>query len=249
MKKIIFSIFLSAFLFGDSLKFYFFSMKENYKEYEGGRVIDRDYSGFNDITGIGITYTNRYMYGRIILNGEFAGGDTVYNGSTQSGIPVKYNQTGMKLYNLSAAIESRAYFLKLGYRFWRRGSSNDPGNYNEDYYWSYISSGLHYFINSSKITFDTIFQYQYAINPKIKIYLGNNPTLNLGDTSGLMAKIDLGYKYSYNLKIGIFYKYDYWQINASNYGVLILNNQKYVIYEPDSETRNQYLGVYIQKSF
>jgi len=49
MKKIIFSL-LFVGLFADNFKFYTFLLKENYKEYSGDFVLDRDYSNFSDFT-------------------------------------------------------------------------------------------------------------------------------------------------------------------------------------------------------
>ena len=101
----------------------------------------------------------------------------------------------------------------------------------------------------NKIFIKTVFQYQYALNPKLKLYLGNEPTLNLGTTSGYSAKFDIGYKFKKTQTIGFFYKYDFWHISASNDYELILNNQKYMIFEPESYTRNQYLGIFYKFNF
>ena len=64
-----------------------------------------------------------------------------------------------------------------------------------------------------------------------------------------MGKIDIGYRYDDKSLFGIFYKVDVWHIYPSDVGYLILDNKTYQIYEPESTTINQYIGIYIQKSF
>jgi len=249
MKKIVFSFLFFMSLFGDSFKFYTFLLKENYKEYSGNYVLDRDYSSFSDIKGVGLEFKHSFSVIDLYLNGEFSGGESIYDGAYQDGTPVKFREKGVRIYDISARLQKHIFFLKFGYRFWRRGISDDMGDYNEEYYWRYFGIGWNYFFSFRKINVDAIFQYHYAIDPKIKVYLGNNPTLNLGDTGGAMGKIDIGYRYNDKNLFGIFYKVDIWLISASDEGYLVLDNKTYQIYEPDSLTLNQYVGVYIQKSF
>jgi len=249
MKKIFVSFLFFVVLFADNIKLYTFLLKENYKEYKGDYVIDRDDSNFKDIKGIGIELKHTFSFIDVYLNGEFSKGECVYDGAYQDETLVKFKQKDVRIYDISVRAQKYVLFLKLGYRFWRRGTSNDEGNYNEDYYWSYFGLGWNYFFNYKKININTIFQYHYALNPKVKVYLGNNPTLNLGDTGGLMGIIDIGYRYDNKILFGIFYKIDVWLISASDEGYLVLDNKIYQIYEPDSLTLNQYVGVYIQKSF
>jgi len=250
MKKIVFSFLFFMSLFGDSFKFYTFLLKENYKEYSGSYVLDRDYSDFKDIKGVGLEFKHSFSFADLYLNGEFSRGESIYDGAYQDGTSIKFRQKGVRIYDVSMKLQKFIFFLKLGYRFWRRGTSNDEGNYNEDYYWKYWGIGCDYFfLHTNKINIKTIFQYHFAIDPKLKIYLGNNPTLNLGDTAGAMGKIDIGYRYNDKNLFGIFYKVDVWHINPSNVGYLILDNKTYKIYEPESTTINQYIGLYIRKSF
>ena len=249
MKKIIFTLILINFLFGDNLNFYTFSLKENYKEFVYGNVADKDYNSFGDMYGIGIEYEKYFQNIIFSLNGEYSSGKKIYDGAYQDGTPFKTNVNNSYLYNLNAAVDFRPYYIKIGYRFWNRGCSNASGDYNEQYYWSYIASGMDYRFMINKLFIKTDFQYQYAFNPKLKIYLGNNPTVNLGNTSGFMGKIDIGYSFDENKIFGVFYKYDLWHINASNNFKIILNNKNYTAFEPESYTRNQYLGIYYKIYF
>ena len=248
MKKIVFSFLFMISLFADSFKVYSFLVKENYKEYSGDFVLDRDYSSFSDIKGLGIEYERNFYFFKAILNGEFANGNSTYDGYLQNGIPVKYRQSGVKIYNVSFKAQKDYFYLILGYRLWKRGNSNTPGNYNEDYYWKYWGIGWNLFYKFENLSFNYLFQYQNAINPKMKVYLGNKPTLNLGYTGGVMGKVSIDYNFD-EFRVGMFYKIDVWVINSSEVKTLIVNNQSYKIFEPDSITRNQYIGIYIQKSF
>ena len=249
MKKTIFSLVLSTVLFGDNINFYTFTLKENYKEFIGGHVVDKDYNNFGDMYGIGIKYEKNFQNLIFSLNGEYSAGSKNYDGATQDGTPMRVKVNNSYLYNISAGIDFRPYFIKIGYRSWNRGDSNAPGDYDEEYYWSYLASGVDYRFYINKIFIQTLMQYQYAFNPKLKIYLGNSPVVNLGDTNGLMGKIDIGYKIDTKTSFGVFYKYDFWHINNSNQFLLKVNNQEYLMFEPESYTRNQYLGVYYQMNF
>jgi len=91
--------------------------------------------------------------------------------------------------------------------------------------------------------------YKYAISPKIKIYLANNPILNLGKTTGIETQINISKKINYNYTFGFFYRYSYWHINKSNSIRIVYNNTFYSIFEPESKTKNQYIGIYLEKSF
>jgi len=248
MKKI--SLFLiMAFLYADSFNYYFFSIQENYKEYYAGSVIDRDYNSFGDLNGIGINYIRNYYYSDLYFVAEAAYGTSIYDGAYQDGTPIKSKQKDVQIYNLRAGIYSRGYILELGYRFWNRGKSNIEGDYNEQYYWPYISTGVMYKIKFSTVSIDYYLKYNYAVSPKIKVYLGNNPTLDLGDTSGIETQFGISKKINFDYSLGIFYRFSYWHINRSNSKTVLINNQSYQIFEPESETRNQYIGIYIQKSF
>jgi len=248
MKKI--SLFLIAiFLYADSIDYYFFSLKENYKEYYGGSVIDKDYNSFGDLNGIGIKYTKDYYYSNLYVNVEAAYGNSIYDGAYQDGTPIKFKQKNVQIYNLKAGVYLRGYLLELGYRFWNRGKSSNEGDYDEQYYWPYIASGVMYKIKFSSITIDYYLKYNYAISPKLKVYLGNKPTLNLGTTTGIETQFGISKKINFDYSVGIFYRLSYWHINRSDIQKIIINNKNYQIFEPESETRNQYIGIYLQKSF
>jgi len=247
MKKI--SLFIAVFLYADNIDYYFFSVKENYKEYYGGYVIDRDYNSFGDLNGIGVKFTKNYYFSELYFITEAAYGISIYNEVYQDGTFITDKQKNVQIYNLKAGVCSRGYLLELGYRFWNRGKSNLEGDYNEQYYWPYIAAGVRYKFKFSTITIDYYLKYNYAIFPKLKVYLGNNPTLDLGETNGIETQLEINKKINFDYSVGIFYRLSYWHINKSNSKTVTINNQSYQIFEPESKTKNQYIGIYLQKSF
>jgi hypothetical protein len=222
-------------------------LKLNYKEYIKGNVIDKDYNNFGDIFGIGVKYSNnKYFY--YYIKGEFSNGSSFYDGADWNGNKLKSKQNGFYLFNLETGIGKYLNFF-LGYREWNRGKSNIDGDYDEIYYWSYFGMKYSCEFIFNKFYFYPEAGYEMAINPKLKIKMGNNPILNLGDTTGGFIELPVYYKYNRNIFIKIFYKFEYWYIEKSNSAILILDNKKYEIFEPESITQNQYFGIGISFSF
>jgi len=249
MKRISFLLLFTVLLNAESLNYYFFSIKENYKEYNSGNVIDRDYSSFGEINGIGVKYTKNYYYSQIYLKAEGSYGTSTYDGAYQDGTPVKFHQNDVQIYNFNAGFYSRPYLLEIGYRFWNRGDSGEEGDYNEQYYWPYFAIGMKYFLNFNSFSINYYLKYNYAFSPKLKVYLGNNPTIDLGDTTGVETQISYTKKFNYEYTLGIFYRFSYWHINRSKTVTINYNGNNYQLFEPESETRNQYIGIFLEKSF
>jgi hypothetical protein len=239
MKKLLIVLF-SVWIYANT-EFYTYSIKLNYKEYVNGNVIDKDYSHFGNILGLGIKYSDIYIF-NYYLKGEISGGKSYYIGEDIGGNPVTAEQNDFYLFNLEAGVGKYFYFL-AGYREWNRGKSNNPGDYDEKYYWSYLGFKYTYKFDFNKFYFYPEAGYTFAIDPKIKVKLGNEPVLNLGNTTGGFVEAPFYYKYNNNIEIKIFYKYEYWHINESNIDYLIINNNKYPIFEPESITENQYIGI------
>jgi hypothetical protein len=246
MKKIIL-FFLTVIFVSASTEIYTYNLKLNYKEYINGKVIDRDYNKYGDILGIGIKYYKNSFFD-YYLKAEYSGGNSYYKGSSWNGVSLNSKQSGFYLLNLEAGIGKYFYFFG-GYRLWNRGKSHVDGDYNERYYWKYIGFKYSYKINFDKFYFYPEMGYKIAINPKMKIKLGNEPILDLGTTTGKFLELPFYYKYSNNIDFKIFYKYEYWHINPSNINVLVVDNHQYSIFEPESKTKNQYFGIGIIINF
>ena len=242
MKKL--SIFLSSFLFAVDITPYFFSVKENYKEYINNTVIDRDYNAFFDMSGLGIKLTQNIFRASI----EYAYGNATYDGADQSGNKIKVKENDVYIINALVSI-GEPLSIDLGYRFWNRGKSAYEGDYGEEYYWPYIGLSLNYKFYFCNFRFEPIFSYQYAIDPKLKILIGNNPTLDLGNTRGYKIELPFTYRVNKDISIFAFYRYQYWHINASDVYLLKVDYQVFPIFEPESKTRNQYIGVGLNFSF
>ncbi|GAX87559.1 conserved hypothetical protein [Lebetimonas natsushimae] len=247
MKRLILVIFSSAVLLNATTEFYTYSLKLNYKEYVNGNVVDKDYSHIGNILGLGIKYSNTYIF-NYYLKGEYSGGGSYYTGADWSGYPVNSKQNGFYLLDLEAGF-GKYFIFFAGYREWNRGKSNNSGDYNEKYYWNYIGFKYTYKFNFNKFYFLPEAGYTLAIDPKLKVKLGNEPTINLGNTTGGFIEAPFYFKYNKNIEIKVFYKYEYWHINASNAYELILNNHHYLIFEPESITENQYFGIGINFKF
>ena len=238
IKKIV--IFFATILFAYN-DVYFYNIDLDYREYINGNVIDRDYSKFGELVGVGYKYEHfgTFKYG---INIEYAGGTTHYNGSTWDNKPLNLKQNNVSIFNINAHFGVNYLNLVLGYRYWNRGKSNYEGDYEEDYYWSYF--GLRYIslFKFNNFAFMPEVEYQYAIDPKLDIKLGNNPTIDLGETNGAKIELPLILKYN-NFYFKVFYRYQYWHISKSNTYILKINNEEVPIFEPESITINQYLGI------
>ena len=242
MKKISL-FFLTTTLFSMQTQMYYFFMKENYKEYFKNRVIDRDYSSFSDMQGIGFKMKYKLLKAKL----EILTGNAIYDGSTQSGKKLKVKIDNNSLLNLLLSF-GKNINLDLGYRLWNRGKSNFSGDYEEQYYWPYIGVSINYKINSNNLTFIPSIAYEKAINPKLTILIGNNPTLDLGNTNGYNIELPLFYKIN-DFQIFCFYRYEYWHIKPSKLYPLRILDKSYFIFEPESKTRNQYIGIGLNFSF
>ena len=243
MKKFIL-VLLGVFLYSDNLKYYLFSINMDYREISNGYVIDKDQTNYGDLNGIGISYES-YRFIPYFINAEYSHGTSKYSGQTQSGQYLETTNKNVYIFNINAGLHifNNPYYLNFGYRLWNRGKSNYEGDYDEKYYWKYIGFGYKYIVKFSDFILKSDLNYEYALNPKLNVYLGSGATLDLGETDGLKFKFSADYKYSNNIMLSFLYKIQLWHINVSNVKTIEYNNQDIVIYEPESITLNQYLSI------
>ena len=230
-------IFIGVILFA-RVDVYTYSVKLNYKEYVNGNVIDRDYSSFSDILGVGVKYSDRFYY----LKGEYASGRSTYEGSNTNGDYLKNRQNGVYILNVEGGI-GNYFYLIFGYRKWNRGKSDYVGDYNEVYYWKYWGIKYAYPFKFEDGSFIPEAGYRLAIDPKMKAELGSGAVFNLGVTSGTFIELPFIFKYNNNLSFKFFYRYEAWLINPSDEKEITIDNKTYIMFEPESFTQNQYLGV------
>jgi hypothetical protein len=244
MKKFIF--FLLAVISYASTEIYPFILKLNYKEYIHSKVVDKDSSKLGDIIGIGIKYSNKNFFDYYI-SGEISGGDSYYSGADWNGNKIKLKQSGFSLLNLEGGIGKYLYFF-IGYRHWNRGKSKNIGDYDELYYWSYIGFKYSCKFDFNKVVFYPEAGYKMAIDPKMKVKMGNEPILDLGNTTAGFVELPFYFKYN-KFYIKVFYRFEYWCIEKSKNAILVLDNYRYEIFEPESITKNQYFGIGINFNF
>jgi hypothetical protein len=201
--------------------------------------------------GIGVNYVNTQCKMPFFLNGEFAYGNSYYDGATQTGDELSAKQDNVRILTLTAGLfVYDPLYVGVGYRSWNRGKSNYEGDYNEVYSWPFLTFGVSKsFEVYNNLTVNLNAAYQYAVNPKIDIQILDGTTLALGRTDGYKLQLKTKYKIKEDTYITAFYRYQQWHIKKSDTGLLVDNYQAYPIYEPESYTRNQYLGVGVLYKF
>jgi len=250
LKKVAFVLIILSISYARNIEYYFYNLDMNYKEYENGSFLDGESTDFGDMLGVGIKYSDIYKF-KYFLKAEYAYGKTTYDGSTWAGDPLSLRRKNVYLLNFEGGIfpYNKYFYLSIGYRYWNRGKSDYSGDYNEKYYWKYLGIGYNYAIEFNKISIEPELEYQYTFNPKLDLDLGSGGTVNLGKTYGYKAGLKFNYEYSEKISYSMFYRYQYWHISKSDSINITLNNLVIPIYEPESKTRNQYVGIGVNLKF
>ena len=216
---------------------------------EAGEVLDRDYGnlkGFYASIGYRSNYLIEGLMGRPFIQGYFwqYSGEITYDGALQDGTPFmtdekeKVQRFGVKIgayKDLSSRLEMFGY-LDAGRRMWRRGENKTIGSvieYLEKYYWSYIGfgGGVNYNL-FPRLSLGVEAEWMLAISPKMKAYLYEGGTFDLGNTYGVDVKLPVRYFLLKNLSFDVTPYYTYWKIKSSN--IVAISGDNY--YEPDSTT-------------
>jgi hypothetical protein len=243
VKKLLF-LFLFVFLNAASVEYYLYSVNVDYKEYDdNGVYLDGESSSFGMLNGLGVKFSDKknvFYY----LKGEYAYGNTDYDGRTWGGIPLSYRENNVYLYTLEGGIHpfNNPYYMAFGYRFWNRGKSDYAGDYNEQYYWPYFGMGYDYVFKLQDTYVTADFAYQRAVDPKLETDFGSGAKLDLGLTEGLKFQVGGYFKIKRNVFFSVMYRYQFWHINRSASVNVNYNGRVISIHEPESYTRNQYLG-------
>jgi hypothetical protein len=227
---------------------YTYTLKLDYREFDSNsRVLDRDYSQWGELNGVGIRYSDPLFY----FFGEVARGQDHYEGATWDGQPLSNTQRGVYIWNVEGGIKDSAHGLAVGvgYRVWNRGNSGTEGDYDEVYYWPYFALSYYYPIETPQFSFTPSLSYQYAISPKMRAYLGDSPTFDLGRVTGL--RIELPFYYRFNPTSGVYfgYRFQLWEISGSGATPVTIGGQTYTLYEPPSKTIVQSLQLGIMVRF
>ena len=244
MKKL---LFLSAatLLFSNSLTISYSALKLDYKEYQNEQVLDSETSDFTDLNGLKI---NLSIQNFLEANFEYNRGTSYYKGTLWDKTPISATDENVYLINSNILVKQGtgarglSALMGMGYRYWERGKSKYEGDYYEEYRWPYYFLGFDYRLKNYQIETALQLSYQIAINPQLDIDLNQQITLNLGATYGYNIKIPFKYYLTREYGIAFEYQYDYWKINESDkVPVTTSDNKTFNIYEPESETKNQYI--------
>ena len=260
-KRLLALTLVSSILFSFETEILFSAIKFNYVEKENGKFLNSETCSYSKYPGIifSITEKNEFLYNISI---EYNKGETTYIGSTWGGTPLKSISKNSFLYNLSLKIGYLFYedktnlgtigkvypVIGIGYRFWNRGKSNYIGDYDEEYSWKYFLIGSIFDIDMSIYSFGLNIQYQQGIDSKLKADLFNGLTFKL-KTKGYKIEVPLKIELYNNYGITLKYVYDYWKVTDSTKEIITVGNENYIVYEPNSETKNNYLSIGIYYNF
>jgi len=193
------------------------------------------------------------VYTKLFL--EYSSGDVDYDGTTQSGTPVRFNDSAQELYRYEWNIGytfsvsktfSLTPFAGIGYRFWRRGKSEIRASFvtlQEEYEWLYVPVGLRADVVLSRrlslepsagvrLVFDgtmtVLYSDIYAVN--------NDPELDLGNKIGWWAELPVRYRFAQHWSFVVTPWYAYSAIGKSDEAFVSDGQTTLVVYEPSSRT-------------
>ncbi len=193
------------------------------------------------------------FHGKFLL--EYTEAETDYDGTTQTGIPLKDNTINNFFtiegdvgygFILSANTINLIPYVGIGHRIWNRGlgRGDKSAPLTEDYSWFFSPVGIRtiFYINEDFIiTIDAAVKFMFE--GKIKINLSeadpgyNDPEGILGNRIGFKAELPLLYRIYSNIFLSIIPWYEYSGIKKSNIFLITYNNSPYAMaYEPSSIT-------------
>jgi len=231
------------FIDGSLMLFYY-----DYKE-QLPRPLKSTESGF--LPGLVFTYTDKIPNSKFFLRGsaEFAFGPTVYDGTTQSGVPVISNTDNI-FGNLEANIginfdkkETISIYSGVGFHYWNRGLKGSAP-YREDYTWFYFPAGFIVNLDISnrfQVSIDACLRFMFM--GTIKVYLSdissyfNDPIGDLGNKIGGKIKIPFRYVLDNEISLLIMPWVEYSAIEQSNqFSIKYGGTSIGFAMEPSSET-------------
>jgi hypothetical protein len=241
---------LSSFLSADEFKISATFLSMDYVESaRDGSFLDSEKSDFNEISGLELGYKFIFETGHGGANEsalevlvDYVQGQSKYDGFLQSGgaLISKYEtKTDNRIIEPSIRwIESKksnAYdvsiFVSLGYRDWVRDMSSDVYGIKETYKWAYGGIGMNFMFHDGDWHIGLEGDYKKAFLATMNAEFNGGMDFDLGDTWGYSVKVPLIWDVSEAISFELSYKYDTWEIGASNVV------QGY--YEPDSKTKNE----------
>lgn len=241
-------------LYADSFRITGSFLDMNYVERsQSGSFLDSEKSDFRDIVGIDLGYKVVVGDGdgganesALAFSLGYLNGESAYDGSLQSkgsSVSTPYqSKTKMTIIEPKIRWEETtkgdAYdvgiFTSLGYRYWKRDLEGQYG-YTEEYSWSYIDTGIKALFHDKNWHIGFEVAYIRAFQPKLYASLDSGTTFDLGITDGYYYKIPLLYDISKALSFELSYRFERWDIEASDR----VNGY----YEPQSKTKNKKISI------
>ena len=219
----------------------------DYNEYDvAGKWLDSETSGYDDVLGFEMRYhkpiyKSEDFWHNIELGARYIKGETEYNGHLQdlrTGALTPYKthtdvaiSEGWLRYHIQNATSSNEawVFVGIGYRHWERNLQG-PYGYDETYMWPYGEVGLRGRWSDGAYTTGFDASARLAYEPKLDA-LGMS--FDLGQTWGYSVRVPLMYEINPRLSVGVEYMYEWWESGRSN----VVGG----FFEPDSETKNQWV--------
>ncbi len=230
----------------------------NYKEYENGKVVDKEdgnLKGFG-IKTEGLDHILIPIYSEFRI--EFMTGDTDYDGAVidlQTGKVTPYSST-----THNKIIYGELFFgpqfqfgkewkvtvtpgFDLAVRRWDR----ELDTYTEHYYWFAYGGGIKADVQKGKFHAGLKAYYQKAKNPKLDADFGDNgdETFDLGSTHTWGIQLRTGYDLSKRWTVFAEYEYRYTHIDSGPYEDL----GGVPFHEPESKTRENMFSVGVALRF
>ena len=231
---------ISAFATNTELSLSVNTMNMDYREYNGGTIVDSEKTG--TLPGFGLQYKKQLndssmgnrsfidvdysqYYGNTDYVGFYLGsggqyGDvTAITENTISDGSIGYSEE--KLFD-NYLVSMR---LGIGYRYWERALAD---GHTEEYTWPYgtVKIGISGELTSAD-TLGIAAEYHHALSPKMKSNIYG--TFDLGRTDGFSIVVPWEHRLTPSWAIKFTYMYQTWNISQSD------TNSGY--YEPDSESK------------
>jgi len=197
-----------------------------------------------------------YSYGMldqglyIFMGIDFSYFQTDYNGSTQSGDPLKCT-TNNTFFNIESNIGYSIFsfirpYLGLGFYLWMRdlGYNCAASSYRELYYWGFVPLGIMFdFKLTEKAMIVVDMSVKIMFKGHIKVFLSdinsgyNDPESRLGNRTGFRIKIPFRYVFNKSVSLELVPWYEYSKIGEGEIFTVYLNgNPEATGVEPESRT-------------
>lgn len=231
-----------------------------YFDYKEDLIMPAKSTEYGWLPGVYLNYIFKKkssIYAKVFLS--YAAADITYDGSTQSGMPLKFTDQSAQMFkfeaNIGYAIPIGKDFLLIpylgyGYKWWERGESRyiaDASWIQEVYKWHYIPVGIKADYNiTEKLNIAASaaanFMFYGQMTAQFSYVGGPDMDFTLGNRIGFYAEIPVTYKFTNNIGISITPWYEY-----SSFGESAVN--VYGFYEPSSKTNKYGVNVGVLFSF